>query len=290
MLSRLSHTQKGILYALLGYSAFVVSDACAKYLTVHYPVLQIVGWSYIFSLLCGLLFSPFLGGVRRTLQTKKLPLHLGRSFFNCGLAVSIVIAFQHLPMISVYPVLFLAPFLITILAIPLYKERVQPILWVLIAIGFSGVVIAFQPWNGDVNPWIMAAFVSLMCICGLGLLARQLGMGETLLSLSFYPNIINSILFFPLVFFIFPLPELAHLPYFILGGVMLTCGITCVASSYVHAQYSVVAPLHYCQIPLVFMVGYFAFGEVPDLFKIIGSALIVGSGLMLIFLKYRSTD
>jgi len=287
MLSTLNRTQKGTLYALLGFSAFVISDSCAKWLTPHYPVLQIVGWTYLFALLFGLTFSRYMGGIGATLRTNKLHIHLARSAFNCGLALSIVVAFNHLPLTSVYPVLFLAPFLITVLAIPIYKESVSKASWLIIFMGFCGVIIAYRPWEGEINLWILVVFFTTFCIAGLSLLARAVGQDQTILSLSFYPTLINSVLLLPYALIAYPLPQLDHIPIFMLAGVMLTSGITGVARACLNAPYSLVAPLHYSQIVLVFIIGYFVFEETPDIWMICGSLLIVMSGLLLLFVKRK---
>lgn len=281
MLSTFSSTQKGILCALAGYSTFVISDTCSKYLSASYPVFMVVGWMYFCSLLLGIIFSRWTGGLKKTFQTKKMTVHLGRGLFNFGLAVTVVTAFQHLPMTSVYPVLFLAPFLITILAVPIYKEHVPPINWAIILLGFCGVVIAFRPWTGDINPWLISAFLCIFCISGLGLLARKLDKDETLLSLSFYPNLMNVILLFPLSLALYPLPQMEHIPIFILGGIGLTCGMTGLASACRLTRYAIIAPLNYTQLIFVFMAGYFVFGEIPDVWMVSGSIIIAMSGLML---------
>lgn len=281
MLSTLSQTQKGIFCALAGYSAFVVSDTSSKFLAASYPVFMVVGWMYFFALILGIISSPWTGGLKRTFQTKKMAVHIGRGLFNFGLAVTVVTAFQHLPMTSVYPVLFLAPFLITILAIPIYKEHVRPINWAIILLGFCGVLIAFRPWAGNVNPWIISAFLCIFCISGLGLLARKLDERETILSLSFYPNLVNVILLFPLSLVLFPLPQLAHIPIFILGGIGLNCGMTGVATACRLTRYAIIAPLNYTQLILVFIAGYMVFGEIPDIWMVSGSIIIAMSGILL---------
>ncbi len=269
------------MYALIGFSAFVISDSCAKWLTSGYPVLQIVGWTYLFSFLFGVLFSWKMGGLKRTLKTQKIKVHVGRAVCNFGLAVSVVTAFQNLPLTSVYPILFLAPFIITILAIPIYKESVPPINWLIIAIGFSGVMIAFQPWNNSISIWVVVAFFTTLCISGLSLLARPLDEKETLLSLSFYPNILNTAVLFPYVLYQYGLPNIYEMPIFMLAGVMLTCGMTGVASACRITRYAIIAPLHYSQLVLVFTIGYFIFNERPDAWMICGSIVIALSGLTL---------
>ncbi len=281
MLSSLNTTQKGILYALIGFSAFVISDSCAKWLSADYPVLQIVGWSYAFALIFGLVFSRSMGGVRQTLKTAKMNIHLWRGLCNFGLAISVVTAFQHMPLTSVYPILFLAPFIITMLAIPFYKESVSPFHWLIIATGFSGVVIAFQPWTNPISIWVLVAFFTALCIAGLSLLARPLDQKETLLSLSFYPSLVNVVLIFPLILYQYGIPNIFDFPIFMLAGVMLVFGMSGVASACRITRYAIIAPLHYSQLLLVFTIGYFIFGERPDWWMIGGSVIIAVSGLML---------
>tara|TARA_R110001592_G_scaffold3525_34_gene20274 strand:- start:45862 stop:46740 length:879 start_codon:yes stop_codon:yes gene_type:complete len=290
MLSTFTTTQKGILYALIGFSAFVISDSCAKWLTPHYPVLQIIGWTYFFSLIVGVALSPFMGGLKATFRTKKMQVHLWRSLFNVGLAVSVVIAFAHLPITTVYPVLFLAPFLITIAAIPIYKETVSPISWLIILLGFTGVLIALRPWTGEISVWVLFAFFTTFCITGISLLARAMGKDETLLSFSFYPNIVNTVLLFPYSLMAYPLPHIEHLPVFVLAGFMLTCGISGVACAFLNARYAAVSPLHYSQLALAFLIGYFVFDERPDMWMIGGAGLIVISGIMLVCASPNNQD
>ncbi len=68
-----------------------------------------------------------------------------------------------------------------------------------------------------------------------------------------------------------------------LAGMMLTCGMTGVATACRITRYAIIAPLHYSQLVLVFIIGYFIFGERPDMWMIIGSMVIAASGIMLAF-------
>lgn len=288
MLSTLSETQKGILYGLTGYFIYVISDTVSKYLAQFYPILMIVWWMYFFALLVSLAFSPFTGGLKATLQTKKLKIHFSRGFFNFGLAMSVVTAFAHLPMSSVYPVLYLSPILSTVLAIPIFKEKVSHFSWGIIALAFSGVIICFQPWTGSVNHWIISAFITVFCISGLSIMARFLKNDETLLSLSFYPSIVITALLMPASLIFYPLPALQHLPIFILGGTALSFGLTFVALAFRSAPYAYIASINYLQLLPVFLAGYIVFGESPDFWTISGSLIIALSGVLLALSKGKS--
>lgn len=288
MLSRLSNTQKGIFLALFGFWAFVISDSSAKWLSASYETPQVIGWLYLFALFFGLAFSPVLGGIKATLKTQKRKLHIGRGLFNLGLAVTVVIAFRHLPFTSVYPILFLSPFLITIMAIPIYKEKVALVNWLIIAIGFSGVLIAFQPWNNALSPWLIAPLFTTLFICGLSLCARPLDHKETILSLSFYPAITNTLVLFPYALYAYGAPAVADLWIFALGGFMLVCAMSGVAYACRLARFAIISPLQYTQLILVFIIGYFIFEERPDAYMITGSAIIGLSGILLALSKKDS--
>lgn len=283
-----NNTKKGIIFALCGYCAFVVSDSCAKWLSTRYDVIDIVVWSYVFALLIGALASPLLGGLKQTFQTNSLKIHIGRGFCNLGLAVSVVLAFQKLDLTTVYPVLFMAPFVITILAIPIYKESVHINSWIAIAAGFFGVLVAFRPGFEALSPWLIVPFFTIFCIAGLALLARALHEDDTLLSLSFYPCLMTFTILAPYTAMNFMAPALADLPIFILTGAMLVCGISGVSGAVRIARFSVVSPLHYLQLPLAFIIGFFLFNESPDIWKIIGALIIAASGLLLCITREKS--
>lgn len=286
MLSRLNETQKGILIAITGFAAFVGSDSCSKWLAGHYSVFQVVAVEYLIALAFCLLGAPFLGGFRKTLQTPKLKFHLARAIANFGLAVSVVYAFQKLPLTTVYPVLFLSPFIMTLLAGYFYKESVRLTDWVVILIGFSGVLVAFRPGFEILDPWLFVALLSTFFIAVFGLLARPLGEDETLASLALYPSLGNVIFLSPFMFETNIAP--AHFPVFIFSGLCVCFGMICIACAYRITRYAVVSPLQYLQLVLAFIVGYIVFDEHPDLWMMTGSLIIVASGILLTVIHKKS--
>ncbi|MCB9982518.1 MAG: DMT family transporter [Rhodospirillales bacterium] len=282
MFNHLGNTAKGILLALMGFSAYTVGDACVKWLSAYYPVIEIVAITYCFSLVLCVVASPWLGGLRRTLQTKRFKIHIARGFTNMGVAVFAILALSHMPITSAYTIFFMAPFIVTLLALPLYKEHVPWQNWLVIALGFTGVLIAFPPGPALFDPWVLAAFGTALCVAALNLLARPLGPEETILSLPFYPSLINVLCLGPLALYVFVMPSAQHLLIFALAGVMLTLGLIGVASGFRLVRHAVAAPIHYIQIVWGCLIGYFIFGDVPSLQVLIGAGVIIASGVYLI--------
>jgi S-adenosylmethionine uptake transporter len=286
MLNRLNDTQKGILIAIIGFAAFVGSDSACKWLSGHYGVFQVLLWEFLFCLLFCLLGTRFLGGIQNTLKTKVLKIHLLRAFTSFAMGVTVVYAFQNLPLTSVYPVLFLSPFVMTLMAGYLYGERVTTKDWAVISLGFIGVLIAFRPGIESLDPWLAVAFLCMIFIAIFGLCARALGQRETLLSLAFYPCIVNITLLSPAL--LMGIPDLDHLLIFAFAGLMLCTGMICIAYAYRIARYAVISPLQYLQLILAFIVGRVVFDETPDIWMIAGSLVIMASGVMLALTHKKS--
>src|SRR5690606_300492 len=65
----------------------------------------------------------------------------------------------------------------------------------------------------------------------------------------------------------------------ICGGV----GQILMTQCYRHAELSTIAPFEYTSMVLAIIVGYFAFGDLPTLYTLIGGGIVVGAGLFIIW-------
>ncbi len=286
MFARFTTTQKGIVAGFMGFTGFALADSCAKWLGAYYDTFHVLFWTYLICFIFGLLLSPVLGGLKDTLKTDKLFIHLGRGICSLIVGCLIVTALSNgLQLSSLYTVLFLSPFLTTVAAIPIYKEPVSLRNWIIILCGFSGILIAFHDGLASITVEIVYALCALLFIVGMGLLARPLAKDETLLSLSFYPSLtIFAVLFFP-IFSTISLPAMEHLHVFALNGLFVTFGLTGIAYGYKTAPFAIIAPIHYSQMVFALILGYLVFDDVPDFWMMVGASIIIISGIFLVFSK-----
>ena len=54
-------------------------------------------------------------------------------------------------------------------------------------------------------------------------------------------------------------------------------------------QAAAVAPFEYASLPFALLVGYYLWGDWPDVVSFIGSGLILFSGLLIVFLENRAS-
>ena len=285
MFNHLTHIQKGMAVAFIGYSGFAMSDASAKFLTGHYDTFQIIAYIMLFASLLLLAASPWMGGVSKV-QRGKARYHALRMVMNFLVSVFIVLAFAQLPLASIYAIIFAKPFIAALLAIPFYAERVSSARWIAIAIGFCGVLIAMRPDADGFDLALLLPLGAALCSAVMWISSRSLE-GESVFSMGFYPIIGTSILSFIVSVSGFgggfALPELAHMPFFMICGVGVSAGVIGLSVAFRMAPSAAVSPFHYTQMIWGITLGFLVFGDVPDFVTLIGAAVIISSGLFLIY-------
>ena len=282
MFSQLSNNSKGIILAIIGFSAFALSDANAKFLTQHYPPTQVVGIVALFSSSLCVALSPWMGGLKKTLQTKKLKFHLWRGLMNTLCSLLIVYSFSRFSLAGTYTMVFAAPFIVAIIARIFFKENIHPHGWMAIIAGFCGVVIAVRPGAEDFDPLLFIPLLSALSVALLLILARNFGRDETLTSLSFYSVFSNLLLISLPVLWIYGLPQTGHLWHFALQAVGVLVGLSCTALAFRLAKASVVGPFLYLEMVWAIGFDYFMFKTAPDLWMLAGAVIIISSGIYLI--------
>lgn len=284
MFNGLSPTYKALLLALLAYMAFAISDAAVKFLTSYYSVYQIISSVMALSSLFLLAFSSKLGGIKRLYDPDNLVPHLVRGIGNFFGGLLVVYFFGIMPLTSVYTVLFLSPFIMTLIAIPFFGERVGLYRWVAMIAGFGGVLIAFRPWENDISLFTFVMLLGMPLCFSIMHSMMRIMKDPCDLTIGFYPLVIGLIPMIALTFWAaeFVPFELVHLIPLFISAVCIPIGFVSVSRAYHMAEASLVAPVQYTQMIWGGVLGAMLFGDLPDLWMIIGSGIIIVSGLYLL--------
>lgn len=257
-------------------------DAVIKTLGATYPAFQILFFS---SLLSFPLVSLVL--MRDRTPGSLRPVHLGwvllRSACAVGAGMAGFYAFSALPMAQVYAILFATPLLVTILSIPLLGERVGPHRWIAVLVGLTGVLIVLRPGGEDLALGHLAALVGAICSAVAAVLIRKLGRSERPVVLLIWPMLGNFVATGAALGFDYvpmTLPDLA------LAGVIAVLGLIAgflVILAYRAGEAAIVAPMQYSQIIWATIYGWFLFGEGLDCMTLLGAAVIIGSGIYIVW-------
>jgi drug/metabolite transporter (DMT)-like permease len=107
---------------------------------------------------------------------------------------------------------------------------------------------------------------------------------ETIVLFFFITGSVLSLLTLP---FGWVWPTLEQTAILVLAGIAGGVGQILLTASYRHAEMSVIAPFEYTSLLLGLAVGYFAFGDVPTLPMLGGAAIVIASGIFIIFREHR---
>ncbi|KPA20434.1 EamA-like transporter family protein [Shimia sp. SK013] len=277
---------KAVLAALLAFAIFSTHDVIVKFLGATFSPFQIVFFSGLFSfplITLMLVRDPSQGNLR--------PVHPWwvalRSVCVVTSPTAAFFAFTVLPLAQVYALLFAAPLLITVLAIPILGERVG--IWRMLAVlmGLCGVIIVVRPGVTELQMGHFAALLAAFAVALQSVVLRKIGREERRVVLMLYPLLINVGVMGVAMTFVYQPVGLADL-----GGMATVALFSFVASlllvySYTNAEAALVAPMQYSQIVWAAIFGILVFNETPDSMTLLGASVIVASGLFIIAREAR---
>lgn len=278
-----------VLCAIGGFSVFSVGDAMFKYLTASLSVPSVCFYAAAFSTLYLFVFSMMRGGFAAHFRTDHLRVHLLRGGIVFAHATLAIVAFSALPMATVYSMLFLAPFLIALLAIRFLGEKATPAHWAAIATGFAGILIVLRPGFVPFSLPVAAGLAAAVLFSVSWVIVRRIRSGnDSALCFTFYVQMMIAAGSFVLMSLRgFEIPGIAELGILALAGGASAIGNILLARAYLLAPSASVAPFHYVQILWGVVFGAVFFGDFPDLWTGAGAALIIGAGLFLIRVESR---
>ena len=275
----------GIALMLAGIAAFAVMDATIKWLTADFPVTQVVALRSWFGLPILCLLAYFEGGLR-ALKTRRPLVHVLRYALVLALSFSFFWALSQMKLVDAVAITFAVPILIAALSMPLLKEPVGWHRWAAIGAGFCGVLIILRPGMGVFQWAALVALGSAMIYSLLMITTRAFKSTESTAALMLYPQLgisLTGIVIAPL-FWVTPGP--VDLGLFALAGVFGSVGVICLTHAFRLAPVATVSPFEYSALIWATLLGFFLWRELPDTPTLVGAAIVIASGLYII---YRET-
>ena len=272
---------KGVGLGLVGFAVFSLHDAIIKSI-IGVPVFQVAFFAILFSFVPFTLFLAF-DSTERTMRPRLPGLIALRCLFNVVGLLSVFYAFGKLPLSEVYSLLFSAPILITLLAIPILGERIRAIRWFAIVLGLIGVLIVLRPGSDSFTLDHLAAVTAAACVACNSIVTRKIGSREHSLTLIMYPMLTSvAITGLATAFVYVPMAGEVLLKLCFIG-VLSVIGQTLMIQAYRSSEAQFVAPMQYSQMLWALIYGALIFNEAPDRTVLLGSAVIVCSGLLFVW-------
>ncbi len=270
-----------ILLLIIGNALALISDVFIKFLEAGAPVFQ-------YALLrCGItlvLLIPFL----RQIDTEKLfeggRLHFIRGHVHLFGIVSMVYALIALPLATANAVFYVAPILVMVLSVIFFGERLTRLSLAAVIGGFAGILLILRPV--DFSWAALGALGSAAALAINAVLVRKLPRQQS----TAHKLFLNYLMITPLCL-VLALWEGAQWSQAVFvsavgSSVFILAYNVCVLMAYKHVDANQVTSAEYTGLIWAVIIGWVFFAEVPDLWFLAGSALIVVP-LLLIGLQQR---
>ena len=272
----------GIVLALLAYATYAWSDAAIKALGGSMSVFQIGFFQLtIAGSLLVLLTRPEGNGWRDFWRMNHpLPVQ-ARAVIGLVAGMIGVYAFTTIPLAEVYALAFLSPLFVTILSMVFLKEQIGPWRWAAVIIGFLGVLVVVRPGFRALELGHAAALMMAILSAASIILQRSLASRERTTTILGY-LILYAVLFNGVATTItgFEVPQWNEAAILMVAGAGAASGHIFLMRAIRLAPVNQLAPTHYSQIAWAVLLGAVLFGEQPDIWTVIGLAVIAFSGLL----------
>ena len=209
------------------------------------------------------------------------PAVLGRNLAEIIGSCAMIVALSTTPLTVVGAILQAAPLTVMAGAALFLGERVGWRRWAAAVVGFLGVLVVLQPWKDGIAPGAALAVVAMISLSARDLLNRQAPASLPTLVLAAHGLV--SILAVGLLWSALGPGSLlpADPPWLLILAMMVsgTLGYFTITAAVRAAPVSVVAPFRYSRLLFLGAFGVLFLGEAVTWPLVIGSALIIGSGL-----------
>ena len=269
---------KGIALILASTIFLGASDVTAKYLSASLPSIEI---AWIRFLVFALIMVPAMvpGSPLYAMHTGRLGLQLMRGAALLASSLLFISGLRFLPIAEASATGFVAPLFVTALSIVFLGERVGVRRWLATAVGLIGVLIILRPGTGAFHPAAFFPIVSALAWAGTLIMTRMMSGKEAAITTMTYSSIAGVCILSMLVPLVWVAPSWHDVLFGVLIGVASTAGQWIVVLAFRYADASVLAPFSYTQLLWVSILGFLIFGEVPDIWTVVGAVFIVSSGL-----------
>jgi drug/metabolite transporter (DMT)-like permease len=278
---RWSGTTQGILLILLSTFASAAMSTTSKILVIDYSTTQILFFRCAFASFFAASWAIYHGW-SISLASPHWRTHILRGMLNIFSLVLYVWPMAYLPLADVVALSFTQPLFATALSIPILRERVTLKTWIAVVAGFCGMLIVLRPGFGSEQLFMRLAVVFGSLLWALSvILTRRLTGTESSTKIVIYLLVTGTTMTGLALPFEWLTPTALDLVLLCGLGIASACTQFLVTEAYRRAAASTISPYFYSTLLWTSAIGYAIWGDVPDVYVVTGSAILLCCGVYL---------
>jgi len=282
---------RGIAFKLGSVLVFIVMSSMIKVTADHVPAGQAVFFRSAFAIPVIVLWLVLRRELATGLRAVNPMGHVWRGFAGtCAMGLGFA-GLGYLPLPEVTAIGYAAPLLTVVFAAMFLGEDVRLFRLSCVALGMVGVLIVLSPRLTvlDGGAGHAEAFGAMLVLGGAVFAAlaqvfvRKLVQTEKTPAIVFYFSLTATALSLITLPFGWVWPAPRELALLIGAGLLGGIGQILLTSSYREADASLVAPFDYASMLFALAIGWFVFSEMPTLTMLMGAAIIITAGILIIW-------
>jgi drug/metabolite transporter (DMT)-like permease len=286
---------RGIALKVASVMVFIVMASLIKATAGHVPAGQAVFFRSFFAMPVILAWLAWRHELGTGLKTTNPMGHVWRGVVGT-MAMGLGFAgLGYLPLPEVTAIGYAAPLLTVVFAAMFLGEEVRVFRISAVILGMIGVLIVLAPrLSVDPETASIAEVLGAMLVLGGAVFAalaqvfvRKLVTNEQTSAIVFWFSVTATLMSLITLPFGWVWPTPIEAALLITAGLLGGLGQILLTSSYREADASLVAPFDYASMIFALGIGYFVFAEVPTVPMLVGAALIVTAGILIIWREHK---
>ena len=271
-------TVSAILLLASGVTLFGIMDGLAKLLAGQYSIVQIVWARYAFAV------PVILATARpvawpRLLACERPSLQAVRGLLPLLANVTVIVGVSLMPLADATAISFASPLLVVALSVPLLGERIAVHSWVGVACGFAGVLLIARPGAGAIAWAALFPLATAFLFALYQILTRLVSRSDDPDVTLAWTVAVGLVLTTPLVPLAWQPVRGTDWPLLVLSGLLFGGGQFLLIRAFALAPAALLTPFTNAQIVAAVIFGALVFGDLPDLWTTLGTAVVILAGV-----------
>ncbi|MCB9943488.1 MAG: DMT family transporter [Geminicoccaceae bacterium] len=279
----------GIALMLAVQVVMPMNDAVAKYLVATLPAIQ-VAWARFFFNSVFIVPYAFACRGRPGLTVRNPGLQVLRGLLIIAGNLTFILGIRYVPLADALATVFIAPLAVTAASAPILGERITPAHWIAVTIGFAGALVIVRPGAGSFQLAGLLPLCSGLLFAAYLVLTRWLVRGSSPVATQAVTALVGAITLSMAAPFVWQPVTAWNFLLMVTVGLLSSIGHVMMTVAHVHAEASTLAPLTYLALISATILGFVIFGDLPDIWTIIGAAIVIGSGLFVTLSRRHRQD
>jgi drug/metabolite transporter (DMT)-like permease len=283
---RADDVPRGIIMMVVATILFAAASAASKWLVGIYPVGEVLFLRSLSSLMAGAAVILPVSGLS-VYATHRPRDHILRGLSQTISQLALLIAFSLMPLAGAVAINFSAPLFAAVVSIVWLKEPAGFVRGAALLIGFAGVLIVTDPGANSLTLGALFALINAVMYGTVTVAVRGMARTESANTLVMWQ--LSVLAFFHSFLLFFGWRWQTPLDAAMLFGTGFTnaLGQWFWTKSLHMAPAPAVTPFYYLMLVWALAFGFFIWGDVPSSALLIGSAIVVATGLFLFLREAR---